>query len=56
MPNGTNCMAMVKATARTLLLAVATFALTGCWTAPVATVQPKGDARLIQSGIPVVAV
>ena len=56
MPNGTNRMARVKATAGTLLLAVATFALAGCWTAPVATVQPKGDARLIQSGIPVVAV
>jgi hypothetical protein len=32
------------------------FALAGCWTAPVADVQPKGDARLIQSAIPVVAV
>jgi hypothetical protein len=32
------------------------FALAGCWTAPVADVQPKGDARLIQTAIPVVAV
>jgi hypothetical protein len=32
------------------------FALAGCWTAPVADVQPKGDARLIQKAIPVVAV
>jgi hypothetical protein len=31
-------------------------ALAGCWTAPVADVQPKGDARLIQHAIPVVAV
>jgi hypothetical protein len=31
-------------------------ALTGCWTAPVASVQPKGGARLIQQAIPVVAV
>jgi hypothetical protein len=49
-------MAMVKLTPSALLLAVVTFALAGCWTAPVATVQPKGDARLIQSAIPVVAV
>jgi hypothetical protein len=31
-------------------------ALAGCWTAPVADVQPKGEARLIQHAIPVVAV
>jgi hypothetical protein len=30
--------------------------LTGCWTPPVADVQPKGDARLIQQAIKVVAV
>ena len=30
--------------------------LAGCWTAPVADVQPKGDARLIQQAIKVVAV
>ena len=26
-------------------------ALAGCWTVPVATVQPKGEARLIQKGV-----
>jgi hypothetical protein len=36
-------------------LAVA-LALTGCWTAPTANVQPKGEARLIQSPIPVESV
>jgi hypothetical protein len=30
-------------------------ALTGCWTAPVASVQPKGEPRLIQDGIAVEA-
>ena len=40
----------------TLLLSVLALALAGCWTAPVANVQPKGDARLIQRAIPVVAV
>jgi hypothetical protein len=30
-------------------------ALTGCWTAPVASVQPKGEPRLIQDGIAVKA-
>ena len=38
------------------LLSVMAFALAGCWTAPHADVQPKGDARLIQRAIPVVAV
>jgi hypothetical protein len=33
-----------------------TLALAGCWTAPVANVQPKGEARLIQSAIPVQSV
>jgi hypothetical protein len=28
-------------------------ALAGCWTAPVANVQPKGESRLIQSGVEV---
>ena len=36
-------------------LAVAV-ALAGCWIAPIATVQPKGEARLIQSGIAVESV
>jgi hypothetical protein len=31
-------------------------ALAGCWTPPVADVQPKGAPRLIQAAIPVVAV
>ena len=30
--------------------------LAGCWTAPVATVQPNGEARLIQGGIGVQSV
>jgi len=30
---------------------VATMLLAGCWTPPVATVQPKGPPRLIQKGI-----
>jgi hypothetical protein len=38
------------------LLFVTTFLLTGCWTVPVATVQPKGEPRLIQSGIAVKSV
>jgi hypothetical protein len=40
---------------RSALLAVV-LVLTGCWTAPVATVQPRGDARLIQDAIPVTRV
>ena len=31
-------------------------ALSACWTAPVATVQPKGEPRLIQGGIDVESV
>jgi hypothetical protein len=45
-------------TAKSLHRAIATavplaalLALGGCWTAPVANVQPKGQPRLIQSGI-----
>jgi hypothetical protein len=41
---------------RTRWLSVMAFALAGCWHAPVADVQPKGDARLIQRSLPVVAV
>jgi hypothetical protein len=48
------CMALKLAIA--LVLSGTAWALTGCWTAPVASVQPKGDARLIQSAITVVAV
>lgn len=29
--------------------------LTGCWTAPVTTVQPEGEARLIQKGVAVLS-
>jgi len=32
---------------------LAALALAGCWTAPVATVQPQGEPRLIQDGIKV---
>jgi hypothetical protein len=51
----TERMAMVKPTASALLLAVATFALAGCWTAPVTTVHPRATLDC-QSAIPVVAV
>ena len=40
----------------TLLLHVIALALTGCWTAPTVNVQPKGEARLIQSAIRVESV
>jgi translation initiation factor IF-1 len=33
------------------LPAIASLTLTGCWTPPNANVQPKGEPRLIQSGI-----
>ena len=42
--------------AGSLLLSVLALGLAGCWTAPVANVQPKGEARLIQSGIRVESV
>ena len=35
------------------VLATATVALTGCWHAPVATVQPSGPPRVIEDSIPV---
>ena len=38
------------------LLFTAPLALAGCWTAPVANVQPKGEPRLIQADIPVTSV
>ena len=44
---------------RALLAALpfaAAFAVTGCWTAPVANVQPPGEPRLIQDGIAVQSV
>jgi hypothetical protein len=38
------------------LLLAGALALEGCWTAPVANVQPKGEARLIKSAITVKSV
>ncbi|HTT02894.1 MAG TPA: hypothetical protein VMG11_12490 [Steroidobacteraceae bacterium] len=38
------------------VLAVAALTLNGCWTAPVANVQPPGEPRLIQEGIQVESV
>ena len=40
---------------RTSIALAGMLALTGCWTAPVASVQPKGEPRLIQDGIAVEA-
>lgn len=37
-------------------LCAAALALAGCWSAPVATVQPRGEPRLIQRAIPVQSV
>jgi hypothetical protein len=48
-------VSIIESTARVALLLVATLAITGCWTAPVASVQPKGEPRLIQDGIAVEA-
>ena len=39
-----------------LLLSVIALTLSGCWTAPIANVQPRGEARLIQSAIRVESV
>ncbi len=46
---------MFRAIGRALPFAAA-YGLTGCWTEPVANVQPKGEARLIESGITVESV
>jgi starvation-inducible outer membrane lipoprotein len=35
------------------LTAITALILTGCWTPPNANVQPKGEPRLIQSGVSV---
>jgi len=40
----------------TLLPAVAALVLAGCWTAPIASVQPESQARLIQGAIVVESV
>jgi hypothetical protein len=42
--------------AASLLLSATALALAGCWTAPIANVQPKGEPRLIQGGITVESV
>jgi hypothetical protein len=47
---------MIQTPASIGLLVVATLALAGCWTAPVASVQPKGEPRLIQDAIVVQSV
>jgi hypothetical protein len=47
--NSLRCLRAVNA----LLGAFVSSVLSGCWTPPVADVQPKGDARLIQHAIPV---
>jgi hypothetical protein len=44
---------MLQGRAGLTLLVLATSALTGCWTAPVASMQPKGEPRLIQDAIAV---
>jgi hypothetical protein len=36
----------------TLVIPVFSLTLTGCWTLPNANVQPPGEPRLIQSGVP----
>jgi translation initiation factor IF-1 len=43
----------IKKTVFILSLAVVALTLTGCWTPPNADVQPKGEPRLIQSGVSV---
>lgn len=48
-------LTVIQGRASVALLVVATLALTGCWTAPVASVQPKGEPHLIQEGIAVQA-
>ena len=49
-------MAAVSRPISLLALLTAALLLGGCWTAPVATVQPNGEARLIQGGIGVQSV
>ncbi len=44
-------MILNRSTALLLPLIIALALLAGCWTAPVATVQPKGPPRLIQERI-----
>jgi hypothetical protein len=49
-------MIKMKKTIIALLPGVVALMLTGCWTPPNANVQPKGEPRLIQSGVSVEAV
>src|SRR5271170_2414626 len=44
---------VIKRASFNLFPAVAALMLTGCWTPPNANVQPGGEPRLIQSGVPV---
>jgi hypothetical protein len=52
MNNGTSHQSSI----RTLPLLIAPVVLSGCWTAPVANIQPKGEPRLIQQDIAVESV
>jgi len=47
---------MIKKTILIVLPVITALALTGCWTPPNANVQPKGEPRLVQGGIPVESV
>jgi hypothetical protein len=51
----TTAAILLRAVPNMLSVALA-LALAGCWTAPVADVQPKGEPRLIQGGIAVESV
>jgi hypothetical protein len=48
--------AILRRTIINPLPALAVLAVSGCWTPPVADVQPKSDPRLVQSGIVVESV
>jgi hypothetical protein len=47
---------IIKRVVFNVLSAITALFLTGCWTPPNATVQPKGEPRLIQSGVSVESV
>jgi len=55
-PDSGPIMQLVAPTNCRPLLCAAALALSGCWTAPVANVQPQGEPRLIQGGIAVASV
>jgi translation initiation factor IF-1 len=44
---------IIKRVVFNLLTVITALILTGCWTPPNANVQPKGESRLIQSGVSV---